>query len=479
MIYINIDRHREDSLTKQIYRFLKEGILSGTLQQGQKLPSSRELAKGLNVARNVVIESYDQLIAEGYACSRSGSGTYVCEAVKLEKPAGTPVVKKERDHKKQSPNMVFFRTGIPDLNSIPIKKWAQAYREIISTVKPTQLDYQNPLGEYELRYQLSLYLNRVRGVCTTPENILITNGAAQSFSLLCRLVSDDEYALVENPLSYGILHTLKSNKVKIRPIGIDECGMLTAELPTVPPRLIFTTPSHQFPSGVILPAKRRIELVQYARNYHAYIVEDDYDSEFRFDGSPIQSMQQLDPQRVVYVGTFSKTFMPALRMGYMVLPDSLCMKMEEAKFTADLHSPVLDQLTMARFIKTGQLDLHIRKMRKLYCARRNFLIRCLKEAFGDAVNISGAETGMHLIARFENITFHEKLMQEIEDRGIQMSAVNKHWLPTGADYQYEHSLIFGYGNTDRQSIEAGVKRLEAILNEHGLPPNSYEYTKGK
>lgn len=470
MIYINIDRHQGDSLTKQIYCSLKEGILSGTLQQGEKLPSSRELAKDLNVARNVVIESYDQLIAEGYAYSRSGSGTYVCEAVRLEKPADTPAVKKREYPKKQIPNMISFRTGIPDLNSIPIKTWAQAYREVITTVKPPQLDYQNSFGEYELRYQLSHYLNRVRGVCTTPENILITNGAAQAFSLLCRLVSDGGYALVENPLSYGILHTLESNKIKIRPIGIDEYGMLTSELPPVPPRLIFTTPSHQFPTGVTLPARRRIELVQYARKHSTYIVEDDYDSEFRFDGSPIPSMQQLDPRWVIYVGTFSKTFMPALRMGYMILPDCLCRNMEEAKFVADLHSPILDQLTMARLIESGQFDRHIRKMRKLYCARRNFLIKCLKESFGNTVNISGAEAGMHLIARFENIRFDKKLMQEIEDRGIQISAVNKHWLPGKVSSQYENSLIFGYGNTDLKSMEAGVNRLNAILNELAQDP---------
>lgn len=468
MIYIDVDRYRGDSLTRQIYRALKEGILSGKLQQGEKLPSSRELAKDLKIARNVVIESYDQLIAEGYAYSRSGSGTYVCEAVRLEGPTEIPAAKKRKDHEKQLRDMISFRTGIPDLNSIPIKKWAQAYREIITTVRPAQLDYQDPWGEYELRYQLSLYLNRVRGVCTAPENILITNGAAQAFSLLCRLVSDNEYALVENPLSYGILHTLESNNIAIRPIGMDEYGMLTSELPSEPPRLIFTTPSHQFPTGVTLPARRRIELVQYARRHDTYIVEDDYDSEFRFDGSPIQSMQQLDPGRVIYIGTFSKTFMPALRMGYMVLPDSLCMNMEEAKFVADLHSPVLDQLTVARWIESGQFDLHIRKMRKLYCARRNFLIRCLKESFKDTVSISGAEAGMHLIAKFENIRFDEKRMQEIEDRGIQISAVSKHWLPVGSYSQYESSLIFGYGNTDLKSIEAGVNRLYTILNEHRL-----------
>ncbi len=355
MIHIDIDRESSDSLTRQIYRSLKEYILSGTLQQGEKLPSSRELARYLHVARNIVIESYEQLIAEGYACAKSGSGTYVCEEVKLEKTRTSYQAKERENHNQQDANMISFRTGIPDLNSIPIKKWVQTYREVAVCVKPAQMNYQSSFGEHELRYQLSLYLNRVRGVNTTPENILITNGAAQSFSLMCRLVPDDGYALVENPLSYGIRHTLESNKVKIQPIGIDECGMLTSELPHVPPHLIFTTPSHQFPTGAILPARRRIEMVRYARKHGTYIVEDDYDSEFRFDGSPIQSMQQLDPERVIYVGTFSKTLMPALRMGYMILPDCLCTQMEEAKFVATCIRRFLSRLALAKFIETGSL----------------------------------------------------------------------------------------------------------------------------
>ncbi len=463
MIHIDINRESSHSLTRQIYRSLKEYILSGTLQQGEKLPSSRELAKHLHVARNIVIVSYEQLIAEGYACAKTGSGTYVCEEVRLEKTKTAYKSKNGKNQNQQDTDMLSFRTGIPDLNSIPIKKWAQLYREVAASVKPAQMDYQSSFGEYELRYQLSLYLNRVRGVDTTPDNILITNGTAQSFSLLCRLVPDDGYALVENPLSYGIRHTLESNKVKIQPIGIDKYGMLTSELPRIPPHLIFTTPSHQFPTGVILPVKRRIEMVQYARNHGTYIVEDDYDSEFRFDGSPIQSMQQLDSERVIYVGTFSKTLMPALRMGYMILPDCLCEQMEEAKFVADLHSPVLEQLTMAKFIETGQFDRHIRKIRKLYFDRRNFLIQCLKDSFGEALSVSGAEAGMHLVATFWGIRFDERLMKEIENQGLQISAVSKHCLPSVSSVAYEQSLIFGYGNTDNESIKAGVKRLDAIL----------------
>jgi len=468
MIHIDIDREAGGSLTRQIYRCLKEYILAGILQQGEKLPSSREMAKCLHVARNIVIDSYEQLIAEGYAYAKGGSGTYVCEEVRLEKTKMADLEKEAADYSQPDADVISFRTGIPDLNSIPIKKWAQYYREVTAAIKPAQMDYQSSLGEYELRYQLSLYLNRVRGVNTTPENILITNGAAQSFSLLCRLVPDNGYALVENPLSYGIRHTLENNKVKVEPIGIDEYGMLTPDLPRTPPHLIFTTPSHQFPTGVILPAKRRVELVRYARKHRAYIVEDDYDSEFRFDGSPIQSMQQLDPERVVYVGTFSKTFMPALRMGYMILPDCLCAQMEEEKYVADLHSPILEQLTMAKFIQTGQFDRHIRKMQKLYFNRRNFLIKCLKDTFGAAVSLSGAEAGLHLVATFSGVRFDERLMQEIRSQKIQISPVSKHCLPTGLNDAYEQTLIFGYGNTDNESIKAGIKRLDAILSTTGL-----------
>ncbi|MCH3965811.1 MAG: PLP-dependent aminotransferase family protein [Clostridium sp.] len=463
MIYINIDRESKDSLAKQIYSFIKESVLCGTLQPGEKLPSSRELSKYLNIARNMVVESYEQLISEGYAYSKSGSGTYVSDGIQFQR-VGIGNIQKEKNNKKhQSSNIISFRTGIPDLDEIPIKKWAQMYHNIALDIKPSQMDYQNPFGDYELRTQISLYLNRARGACTFPENILITNGAAQSFSLLCQLVPPDCYALVENPLSYGILHTLESNHIQIKPIRLDEHGMVTSELPDNPPRLIFTTPSHQFPTGVILPVGRRIEMIRYAQKHNAYIVEDDYDSEFRFDGNPIQSMQYLDPERVVYVGTFSKTLMPALRIGYMVLPNCLCKQMKDAKFVADLHSPILEQLTLAEFIETGLFEHHIRKMRKLYLKKRNHLIFCLNHTFDSHVAISGAEAGLHFVASFDDTCFNNILMHKIENKEIQIAAINKHYLSTKPYTPYDHSLIFGYGNTKIGEMEKGIKILSSIL----------------
>lgn len=473
MIYINIDRESTISLSKQIYNSLKESVLSGIIQPGQKLPSSRELSQYLNVARNVVIESYEQLIAEGYAYSKNGSGTYICQGVQFKKTETSSEQKQYYSKKTLNIEKISFRTGIPDLDSIPIQKWAQIYKDIAFDIKSSQMDYQSTFGAYELRTQLSLYLNRVRGVRTSPENILITNGAAQSFSLLCQLVSNDSYALVENPLSYGILHTLHSNNVRIEAIRLDEYGMVTSELPENPPKLIFTTPSHQFPTGVILPVGRRIEMVKYAEKHDAYIVEDDYDSEFRFDGSPIQAMQYLDPERVIYVGTFSKTLMPALRMGYMVLPNHLRKQMEDAKYVADLHSPILEQLTLAKFIEMGLFSRHISKMRKLYLKKRNYLIHSLQDVFGDRVTISGAQAGMHLVASFRQVCFDNVLMQRIEDQGIQITAVNKHYLSIEPSTPYDQSLIFGYGNTKIEEMEMGIKILSSVIPSE--PENNIRY----
>lgn len=461
MNFINIDRKSKVSLSKQLYMYYKGLIMNGNLKSNDKLPSTRELSRDLNIARNVVIDCYEQLMAEGYVYSKGGSGTYICEGVKFQQ-----IKIRTESHFNKSDNIIekiSFRTGIPDLDNIPINKWAQVYKESMLNIEVTQMDYQNSFGSYELRSELSSYLERVRGVCTSPDNILITNGAAQAFSLLCQLVKDNEYVLVENPLSYGILHTLESNKVTMKPIRVDEYGMVTSELPKQPPKLIFTTPSHQFPTGVVLPINRRIQMIKYAQKHGTYIVEDDYDSEFRFAGDPIHSMQYLDPESVIYVGSFSKTLMPALRIGYMVLPDKLLYKIENIKYVADLHSPNFEQIALARFIKMGLFDRHINKMRRLYLKKRNYLIECIKKEFGDRVTITGAQAGMHFVATFKDITFDKELMSKISDKNIEVTAMNKHYILDNSISQIDNALIFGYGNTKIEQMEKGIRLLAGII----------------
>jgi len=480
MLYINIDRTLKTSLSSQVYTALKDAIITEMIRPNEKLPSSRELAKELHIARNVVIECFEQLIAEGYIYSKKGSGTYVSKGVQLANVRPTA-------HRKASPSAygiapeqnytradytaskasISFRTGIPDLSMIPIKKWAQTYYQTAMSLPPNHMDYQQSFGDPVLREHLANYLNRARGTIVSPDNILITNGAAQSFSLLCKLVSSFEYALVEEPLSYGILHTLHANSITMKSIALDSDGMMTdllTDFQPDPPKLLFTTPSHQFPTGVILPAKRRIEMIHFARQHNAFIVEDDYDSEFRFDGKPIHSMQSLAPEQVIYVGTFSKTLMPALRIGYMVLPDSLCKQMKEAKYVADIHSPVLEQLTLASLLSSGYFDLHIRKMKKLYHKKQKHLVNALKEAFGDQVTITGAEAGLHLIASFDFVCFDDEIMNRLTKYGVEIAPLRKHYLNPD-NCKNNNALIFGYGNTSIEDIDKGVEQIKKALTK--------------
>lgn len=468
MLYIDLKRDNSVSIVKQLYRYIRECIFNGTLKENQKLPSSRELAKDLNVSRNSIIEAYEQLIAEGYLYTKQSSGTYVTKGIIYEDDLKSNYFKeKNKKTNSKSEAMINFRTGIPDLSSVPIKKWGQIYKNITLSAREENIDYQDPAGVYELRYELAKYLRRVRGVNATADNIIITSGAAQSFSLLSQLVQQNEYALVENPLSLGLLNTIRNKKVKIKSIPVDDYGINTSLLPKSPPKLIFTTPSHQFPTGVVLPIKRRIEITKYARLHNAFIVEDDYDSEFRFKGIPIQSMQALDTEHVIYVGTFSKIFMPSLRMGYMVLPNCLYKKMKKAKYIDDIHSPILEQLTMAEFIKEGHLDLHIKKMKKVYLKKRNVLIKALNKVFRDKVIVSGIESGMHLIAFFQGLDFSEDLMRKIEEKNIKITPLKKYYISSkNQNMQHNNALIFGYGNMKIELIEKAVEELnKAIYGE--------------
>lgn len=471
MLHINLNRNQDESLAEQIYYELKEAIFSGDLKADEKLPSTRGLSEFLSVSRNVVMEAYEQLWAEGYLYAKEGSGTYVSDGICFERKETASPDKETPSNDLLFPSKrVNFRTGVPDLNTIPIKRWGQIYKTVTETLEGRSLDYQNSFGMQALRKQLSIYLKRVRGVSSRPENIMIVNGAAQAFSLLSRMVGKDEEVLVENPISQGIVYTLSSCGIKMKTIPVDENGIVTAALPEKPPKLIFTTPSHQFPTGVVLSIKRRIELIEYARKHNCLIVEDDYDSEFRFEGNPIQSLQNLDPDRVIYVGTFSKILSPALRMGYLVLPECLVAEMQNEKYVADIHSPVLEQLTLAKFIEAGYLTQHIRKMKGLYLKRRNHLEACLKEQFGDDVSVTGTRSGMHLVAAFKSIVFDTELRKALNDNQILVTTLGDYFMNDDGNSEQakkagDQALVLGYGNTDLKAIEEGVAGIAQVVNE--------------
>ena len=464
-IYVPLDRKSRIPMSKQIYLFIKEKILSGELPAAHKLPSTRTLSMELSVSRNVVLDAYAQLLAEGYLYSKDRSGVFVTEGVNISQSTERKLCGQKGVvglQFEENKNIIDFRTGVPSLKLFPKNLWGKIYRQVCADTESQNLDYYEPGGSYELRYRLAEYLERVRGVAGSAENIIITSGAAQSFSILAKYFSDiNKNAIVEDPISSGITKILNFFDMKIHPVPVDSDGMNTGLIPRdIRPGLIFTTPSHQFPTGAVLPMNRRVLLIEYAKERGACIVEDDYDSEFRFQGYPIQSMQSLAPDRIIYVGTFSKTLCPALRIGYMILPEKLICEIKSIKYIDDLHSPVLEQITLARFIHEGLLDRHVVKSRKHYAKKCAYLVNELDELFGNDIEISGRTAGIHIMVRFKNFVFTDKFLEKLKENGVNVNTAEEHAIAKG---QYKSHILLGFGNLETGEITQGLEILKNTM----------------
>jgi GntR family transcriptional regulator / MocR family aminotransferase len=465
MLWLPIDRTSEIPLIKQVYNQIRSLILRGAMKSGDKLPSTRDLASNLNVSRNVILEAYDLLIAEGYIISSLGSGTYIADGVFLEQPK-TKLQAQSRvtfNPDIEQFDLVNFQSGIPDLELLPRKKWSQLEQQICLDSPPKIFGYDSPEGRIELREALCCYLKKSRGVECQLDQIIVTSGAVQGLSILSRaLLSPERSYIIEDPIHREIRNIFAVNSSNIYPISVDEYGLKTELLPkNLNPVLVMLTPSHQYPLGVILPVQRRIELIQYARSNGCYIIEDDYDSEFRYEGPPISSLQGLDPNWVIYIGSFSKILFPALRLGYMVVPTVLIEQCRVLKHLQDNHTPILAQLSLARFIEEGYLEKHITKMKKIYRHKRDVLITNLRDAFHEHIIISGQSTGLHLIAEFEGIIFTEEMIALIKKTGVIVHPVEEHAFIKGF---HLNKIIIGYSHLSHQEIEKGVTRLKKAIN---------------
>jgi GntR family transcriptional regulator/MocR family aminotransferase len=475
MFWIPIDRSLDIPLIRQVFEQIRTRILNGDLQAGEKLPSTRELAVDLHVSRNVTLEAYDQLHAEGYIETLLGSGTYVAEGTFLEiekKKLSLASLnlddiseenKKEENHLIEiNTDSIDFKSGVPALDLFPRKTWAKLAHRVCNEAPDSVFGYNTPEGRSELRHVLSRYLLRTRGVYCHPDQLLITSGATQALTLIAKLLlSTGDEVIIEDPITQEIQTIFSAPGSILCPIPVDDQGMQTVLLPVnKKPSFVFVTPSHQFPLGGSLPIQRRIQLIQYARAVNCFIVEDDYDSEFRYEGAPVSSLQGLDPERVIYIGTFSKILSPGLRVGYLVLPSSIIEQCRKLKRLADLHTSSLDQLILAHFIDQGYLEKHVSKMKKLYRKRRKHLINRLYSIFSDQVNILGDSTGLHLIAEFKNIFFSDQLLKKIQKYGVKVYPVENHTIRKG---MHRNRIILGYGHLTNEEITEGIYRLHKAL----------------
>lgn len=463
-MWIPINRELSIPLTRQIYDHLRSAILQGQLQGRTQLPASRELAANLGVSRNVVLQAYEQLEAEGFLQGRRGSGTYVAEGACLQRLQATAQLPYQllTGDEQVLPDVIDFRSGVPALDQFPRQLWGRLTKQVCADVPDSLFGYGTPEGCPQLRSVLTSYLLRTRGVCAHPDQIVITSGAAQAIVLIARLLlTPGDSVALEDPVTREVKQLFSVQGASFIPIPVDEYGLSTLLLSTESrPRFTFVTPSHQFPMGGVLPIQRRIELIQFARATNSLIVEDDYDSEFRYEGSPVSSLQGLAPEQVIYVGTFSKILSPALRLGYLVLPVRLVERCRQLKRLDDLHTSSLEQLVLARMIEEGYLERHIAKMKNLYRKRRDALVGSLSHYFFDQVKVLGASCGLHLVAEFTGIQFDEERVHQVQQGGVKIYPVELHAMIRG---KHSCQVILGYGNLDKEEIETGVERLKRVL----------------
>jgi GntR family transcriptional regulator / MocR family aminotransferase len=456
-------REGTGSLSQRLYEALSSAILSGSYEAGAPLPSSRALAAQLGISRNTVNSVYERLEAEGFVAIKASAGVFAAQGAYA--PKKPPSRSRDSDYvgfRKKRNDIADFKSGLPDGRHFPVAAWSRALAAALKKASPLVFGYGEPEGRPELREAIASYVGRYRAARCAPNQILVTAGTTQAIGILGSVLLSGKLrdAVVEDPLTQDIKSILQDRGARIMAVPVGETGLDPSLIPgKLKPALVYVTPSHQYPTGRSMPIQNRIALTEYARRVGSVVIEDDYDSEFRFDGPPLPSLQGLDPDNVIYIGTFSKTLSPALRCGYLILPARLIRAAREAKWLSDLHNPILDQLALADFIKSGRYARHIAKMKRLYRARRACLAEALTrtcEAKGVEFEIIGCAAGLHLVVRFPGRRFGAAELESLESSGAKAYPVSVHSLKPKA---WEDSLILGYGSLDEAEIETGVKSL--------------------
>lgn len=461
---IKLQRKSEISLKRQVYQALRDQITGGRIKAGEALPSTRELAKQLAISRNTACEAYEMLLAEGFVNSSQGSPTRVSEGLSI---AGTANLKSPPKQSGQvQPVLADFHTGQPDLRHFPRFQWYQLLRRAFEEMPLRELGYTGPQGLPRLREEITAWLFRSKGLVINPRDIFITAGATHALHLIADLLMQEGKGIaIEDPCHIGMLRALQSKSCPVYPVPVDSQGLQVEYLEGKRAGAVYVTPSHQYPLGGILPANRRAALIRFARDNGIYIVEDDYDSEFRYCGEPVAPLYSMDPQRVIYVGTFSKALFPALRIGYVVLPHELHAQWKYLRTHADVQNPPFEQAALAEYLRSRKLDRHVQKMRKIYGGRRQVLLRSLETVFGKVWRSWGDAAGLHIALEFPGQRFDEDFVEKSRQRGIRISSVDHHSICKG---KHLDKLLLGYGHLEPDEIHKGILLLHDFMLGSGL-----------
>lgn len=472
---IRLERDAPQSLQRQLTEQLRRAILDGRLSAGMRLPSTRNLAAEVGVSRNVALAAYDELFAEGYVEGRHGSGTYVSGDLpalprpSLPVPAGTPRWLRQppppTEVERDVPGVIEFRLGRPFTSQLPADVWRRVWHDVSGQLPPS--DYGAPAGDPELRAAIAGYLRRARGVACGTDDVIVTAGALQAVDLIARatLAPGDAVGFEEPgyPLTRQVL---EGRGARLVPIPVDDDGLQVDRLPVGDdaPLLVYVTPSHQYPLGARMPVARRVALIEWALANDSLVVEDDYDSEFRFDAPPLPALAGLDETgSVAYIGTFSKVLSPALRVGYLVAPPPLRERVERYKRLTDFHTPWPVQRALAAFILGGHLERHIRRMRRHYGDKRAVLAETLAPVSGVA-KLRGLEAGLHAFLELERGINPTRIVAGAAARGVSVSTLDSYYI--GPPRQ--QGLLLGYGGLSIEQIATGAAVIaDEIARECG------------
>jgi GntR family transcriptional regulator/MocR family aminotransferase len=478
LLLADFERHHDVSgwpRQRTVHACLRAAILGGRLVAGHRLLSTRTLARELGIARNTVLYAYEQLMAEGLLVT-SRRGTVVAQvaasapapaAGSTDRPRSTLSRRAQALTGMALPGVLSsaFALGVPALDAFPMAAWRRSLDHAWRDIDPFEFDYCDPTGLPVLRKAIADYLQAARGVRCDPGQVVVTNGTQASLELCVHLFTDaGDTAWIENPGYLGALSAFRGGQLRTVGITVDEEGIAPSadDWRRTPPRLIYTSPSHQYPSGGALGMRRRLALLDNAGRADALIIEDDYDSEFRHDGPPLPAIQGLVPSApVIYLGTFSKTMFPAMRTGFMVLPPGLAEAARPALARMPMHGRVPEQRALAAFLSSGQFVQHLRRMRRLYHERRDALLEALHRHFGDTAVVHGAGTGMHLSLRFTDPDWRDDSISDAAlAAGIAVHCMTRH--ETGLRKTAWTGLLLGYSQVPAVEIDSAVRRLAAI-----------------
>lgn len=471
----------------QLYEHIRRAILDGQLKAGEQLPPSRSLARQLNVSRTTVMQAYEHLAAEGYLSGHTGAGTFISEQVpdqlsrasmqppEIRETTDTPslsqrgevIIQHSAGRAFSRHNLRPFRPGVPALWDFPFQQWFRLMSRQSKSLGFEAYGYGDPAGYLPLRRAIVQYLRQSRGVRCEPEQVIITNGIQQALGLACQLLLDPgDGAWIEDPGYNGAREAMRLTGIRPIPVPLDADGLSVQAGREIAPeaKLAYVTPSHQYPLGVVMSLARRLELLDWAARHNAWILEDDYDSEYRYSGKPLAALQGIGRHnRVVYLGTFSKVLFPAMRMGYLVAPPTLAEPFRRAKDYTDRGNSILEQATLAAFLEEGRLERHLRRMRLLYQERQQALVYWSEKLLGGALRVHPSDTGLHAVGWLQKGRDDRRVAQMLAQREVIASPVS------GYTQQFRQApgLVLGYAPYGEEAIRGALEKVAGVVGRLG------------